>query len=256
MATTQNPEYGMFAFWMFLYQNDGEMYAYDGAKSALDQEPAIEAFDFWTSLYLNYQLPKEYDFVNRFRIGEMPLGIADYQNYNTLSVFAPEIRGLWEMIPIPGKEKGEILDRSCGGWGQNAMILDQSDQKEEAWEFLKWWTSAETQEQFGREMESLLGAAARYPTANLEAVSKLPWPVKDYDHLMEQWSFVQGTPEVPGGYYTARHVNNAFRQVVFQGDDPREVLLDYVRDIDDELTAKRTEFGLATYKDMVKEATK
>ena len=44
----------------------------------------------------------EYNFINRFRMGEMPLGIANYGEYNTLSVFAPELRGEWGMAPVPG----------------------------------------------------------------------------------------------------------------------------------------------------------
>lgn len=252
VARTDSPEQGMMSFWMYLYQNEGQVYSHEGAKSALDEEAAIQAFATWTGLFLNYNLPQEYDFPNRFRIGEMPIGIADYTTYNTLSVFAPEIRGLWRMAPVPGVEREDgTIDRALGGWGQNAMMLDNSEMKDESWEFLKWWTSAEIQEEFGREMESLLGAAARYPTANIEAMSRLPWPVDDYESLISQWEDVQGTPEVPGGYYTARHLNNAFRAVVYNGDDPRETILDYVRDIDDELTGKRLEFGLPTYRDMV-----
>lgn len=252
VSTTAAPEIGMMSFWMFLYQLDGQVYSHEGAKSALDEEAAIQAFNTWTSLFLNYKLPMEYDFANRFRIGEMPIGIADYQTYNTLSVFAPEIRGLWSMVPVPGLEREDgTIDRAVGGWGQNSMMLEDSDKQDEAWTFMKWWTSAEMQEAFGREMESLLGAAARYPTANLEAMAKLPWPVDDFNSLTEQWAYVQGTPEVPGGYYTSRHLNNAFRSVVYNGDDPRETILDYVRDIDGELTAKRNEFGLPTYEDMM-----
>ncbi len=252
VATSVAPEMGMMSFWIFLYQEGGHVYGYDGAKSFLDEEEAIRAFNTWTSLFLNYKLPQEYDFANRFRIGEMPIGIADYTTYNTLSVFAPEIRGLWAMAPVPGvREADGTINRSVGGWGQNAMMLDDSEMKDEAWTFMKWWTSASVQEEFGREMESLLGAAGRYPTANLEAVGSLPWPVEDYNNLTDQWSYVTGTPEVPGGYYTARHLNNAWRAVVYNGDDPRETLLDYVRDIDDELTGKRNEFGLPTYDDLV-----
>lgn len=252
VSNTAAPEIGMMSFWMFLYQAEGEVYSHRGAKSALDQEAAIQAFDTWTSLFLNYKLPQDYDFANRFRIGEMPIGIADYQTYNTLSVFAPEIRGLWAMAPVPGREQANgTIDRAVGGWGQNSMMLDDSVMQDEAWTFMKWWTSADVQEEFGREMESLLGAAARYPTANMEAMSKLPWPVDDFNTLTEQWSFVRGTPEVPGGYYTSRHLNNAFRTVVYNGDNPRETILDYVRDIDDELTGKRIEFGLPTYEEMM-----
>ena len=40
---------------------------------------------------------------------------------------------------------------------------------------MKWWTSAATQARFG-EVEAD-GPSARYPAANLEAFSNLPWPI-------------------------------------------------------------------------------
>lgn len=236
---------GLNSYTMFLYQNGGSLYEKDGIKSALDSEKAIDAFKKWTSLYVNYKLPLEFEFANRFRTGEMPIGIADYSIYNTLSVFAPEIRGLWDFAPVPGtvKEDGTI-DRSVSGTGLGCMMLEDSQHKREAWEFMKWWTSAETQKSYGREMESLLGVAARYSTANIEAMNSLPWSAKDYKNLSKQWQWVKGNPEVAGGYFTSRHVENAFRKVVNNGDEPRETLLDYVEVIDNEIINKRKEFKL------------
>jgi len=245
ISTTTSQGAGMSAYTMLLYQMGGELYEEDGIASALDTEQAIQAFRKWTEFYVNYKLPLWYDFANRFRIGEIPVGIADYQTYNHLMVSAPEIRGLWEFVPIPGTvmEDGTI-NRAESAGGACTIMLQSSKNKEAAWEFMKWWTSAEVQVRFGQEMESLMGAAARYPTANMEALSQLPWPVKDYKALMAQWEHVRGNPEVPGGYFTSRHLDNAFRNVVYSGKDPRETLLDYVRIMNEEITSKRKEFGL------------
>jgi ABC-type glycerol-3-phosphate transport system substrate-binding protein len=236
---------GLNAYTMFLYQSGGSLYENEGVKSALDSEKSINAFKQWTSLYVNYKLPLEFEFSNRFRTGEMPIGIADYSLYNTLSVFAPEIRGLWNFAPIPGtvKEDGTI-DRSASGTGLGCMMLENSKQKEAAWEFMKWWTEADTQKKFGREMESLLGVSARYSTANLEAMQSLPWSVKDYKNILQQWQWVKGNPEVAGGYFTSRHIENAFRKVINEGEEPRETLLDYVTVINNETENKRKEFKL------------
>jgi hypothetical protein len=102
-----------------------------------------------------------------------------------------------------------------------------------------------TQAGYSRQLESILGSAARYPTANLEAMGELNWTSHDLEALQSQMAFVKGVPEVPGGYYTTWHVENAFRAVVLSGEDPREALLDYVRVINDEIDAKREELGLA-----------
>lgn len=232
-------------FTMMLYQKDGVLYEDGGKRSGLGSETAIEVFQDWTKLYTNYKLPLRFDFPNRFRTGEMPMGIAEYSFYNHLSVSAPEIRGLWEFIPVPGtvQENGEIR-REVGSSGTSVIIMEQAENKEAAWEFLKWWTSKDVQVRFGREMEGLMGAAARYPTANVEALKELPWPVRDYQQLEEQWQWVRGVPEVPGGYFTGRHLDNAFREVVNNGTNPREALNDYIIYIDDEIRVKRKEFNL------------
>ncbi|BBH24957.1 ABC transporter substrate-binding protein [Paenibacillus baekrokdamisoli] len=232
-------------FMMFLYQNNELLYKNNGAASNLDSKKAVQAFERWTELYTSYKLPLQYDFSNRFRIGEVPIGIAPYSMYNMLSVFAPEIRGLWEFVPVPGTQLPDgTIRRDTGSGGSATVMMESAKDKQGSWEFMKWWTDKETQVRFGREMEALMGAAARYPTANVEALADLPWPVKDYQNLIKQWQWVQGIPEVPGGYFTGRHLTNAFRETVIEGANARESLLDYMRYINEEIQIKRKEFGL------------
>jgi len=232
-------------FTMMLYQEDGELYQNDAKESALDSPIGLEVFDRWTSLYTNYKLPLQYDFANRFRTGEMPIGIENYTFYNHLSVSAPEIRGLWEFVPVPGTVQPDgSIRRDVGSSGSAAIIMENSENKDASWEFLKWWTSTDIQIKFGREMEGLMGAAARYPTANIDALAELPWPIEDYKRLAEQWEWVEGVPQVPGGYFTGRHLDNAFREVVNEGTNSREAMNDYVIFINDEIRLKRREFGL------------
>lgn len=233
------------AYTMMLNQSDGELYQNDGKTSGLDTEVSIQAFRKWTELYANYKLPITFDFPNRFRTGEMPIGIADYSTYNHLSVSAPEIRGLWDFAPVPGvrSDNGEVR-REAPGRGFGTVMFKGAENKQDAWEFMKWWTAKEAQVDFGLEMEGLLGISARYPTANIEALQELPWPTADLKKLINQWNWVRGIPEVPGGYFTGRHLDNAFRRVVLQGDDPRETIDQYVRFINEEITIKRKEFGL------------
>ena len=175
----------------------------------------------------------------------MPIGIIDFTMYNKLSVFAPEIKGLWAFAPVPGTvaEDGS-LRREVGSGGSASVMFKNAENKEGAWTFLKWWTGKEAQIAFGRQMEIRMGAAARYPTANMEALSALPWPTNDFQKLSEQMQWVRGIPEVPGGYLTGRNIDNAFRRVVVQGDDPRETLENYVRTMNEEITSKRKEFNL------------
>lgn len=231
-------------FSALLYQNGGKFYGPDASRSDLDSKIAMEAFKQWSDFYTSYKLPIQANFYNRFRTGEMPIGIVDYSYYNSLVVFAPDIRGDWDFAPIPGTKKpnGEI-DRSIGGSGLGTILLKNSKYKEASWAFMKWWTEKDTQVRFGREMEGILGAAARYPTANVEALKELPWPIKDLEALNEQWEWVKGIPEVPGGYLTGRYLDNALKKVIDEGTNPRDSLYEYVDMINTEIIIKRKEFG-------------
>ncbi|WP_091222469.1 extracellular solute-binding protein [Paenibacillus sp. BC26] len=231
-------------FMPFLYQNGGEFYQANGAKSALDSPEAFQAFTEWTELYTNYKFPVAANFFNRFRTGEMPIGIADYLTYVLLSTAAPELIGRWGVAPSPGhvNQEGKI-DRTSGGVAQSVAIFKQSKHQKEAWEFLKWWTSKDSQVQFAQELEALLGVEARWNTANMEAFSQLPWPEDDLKALTEQLKYYKEQPYVLGGYFTPRNIDNAWNRVVLGGMNIRESLEQGVKDINKELRAKQKEFG-------------
>jgi ABC-type glycerol-3-phosphate transport system substrate-binding protein len=244
VATTEVGRIDFSNFMAHLYQRHGTMYNEDGSRTMLASETAIEAFDVYTKFFTHYKTPKVFDFNNRFRTGEMPLGFADYTTFNTLEVFAPEIRGLWGFARMPGLKRGGAIDRSVPTGTLAAMIFSNAKNRELAWEFLKWWVSADTQVRFGRELESVMGAAARYPTANYDAFKRLSWGSDQMAVLDEQRSWTVGTPEVPGGYFVTRHLINAVRRILNESEDTRETMLDYSLIINDELIKKRKEFGL------------
>lgn len=249
-------EFGMLPseqiFAMLLYQNGGSYYTEDGARSVLDSDVAVNTFKDYCEFYTDYKLDKETSVEERFRTGECPIVIADYTTYNNLVVSAPDIAGLWDFAPVPGtvREDGTV-DHSTGCTGLASIIMADTEYPQECWEFLKWWTSADVQTQHGREMESLMGSAARVPTANLEAFANMPWPVDDYEALAEAFQWVKGIPQVPGGYYSWRNVNNAFYTVTTETDtaSPREELMDKVIYINAEIDYKRQELGLPVAED-------
>ena len=229
----------------FLFQHGGDFYVENGSKSALDSPEALKAMKMWTGLFTNYKIEKQADFYNRFRSGEMPIGVADYSTYILLSTAAPELTGWWGMKPMPGikQENGEI-NRSTGGLAQTGIIFKSSDRQAEAWEFLKWWTSADAQERFGSELEALLGVEARWNTANVEALQRLPWQSQDIEAILEQWEWFREREVVLGGYYTTRYIANMWNEIVLNGRIVRESVEDGVKEIDKELSKKREEFGL------------
>src|SRR5262249_20500711 len=206
--------------------------AQGSCKSALGTPEALAGFQEWTELYSNYKIPQQANFFTRMRTGEQPMGVANYFVYIQLSTAAPELTGRWEMRPMPGHRCGEIAPstgqlvpcppgtepgtvvRAGGGTGQAAGIFRQSRPKGGAWEFVKWWTGKDPQQRFGGELEALIGVEARWNTANLEALQALPWPKADIASILEQWRWFREPPVVLGGYFTGRHILNAWNKVV------------------------------------------
>lgn len=239
-------------YFSLLFQKGGDLYNTAGTKTTVDSEAGVKAFDEYARYFNDYGIPKIYDFVSRFRSGEMPIGVQAYSVYNTLMVSAPEIRGLWDFTLIPGTERVDengktYIDRSDFITGSATMMIAEEDEslKQKSWEFMKWWADADTQVQFGREIEALLGSSARYNTANRDAFSQLSWSVQDIETLNAQWDQTVGIREVPGGYFTGRHIANAIRKVLNEKVDSRETIIDYAITINDEIVKKRKEFGMS-----------
>ena len=208
-ASALNP-----AFVTMLYQNGGQLYSDDAKETGLLEPVAMDTFEYWTDFYTKYSFPKYASFINRFRSGEMPLGISYYEMYNTLAVFAPEIRGEWSFYPIPGTEievtaendpyglsdvyPYTVVDHTSVASGTAAIIIEKNaladeDVKWGAWEFLKWWTG-EAQDEFGKEMEGILGSSARHATANYNSFIQLAWPKADQEQLSLQWGYGNHNP--------------------------------------------------------------
>lgn len=89
------------------------------------------------------------------------------------------------------------MDHSVRSSVTSSILFTNADDKEAAWDFMKWWTDTETQVSYSREMESLLGTSARYPSANVAAMEQLPWSSRDYRVLAAQAAWAKGVPEVP-----------------------------------------------------------
>ena len=236
---------GISFFEKLLLQNGGTYYNDKFTKTAFDNNIAYEAFTDWTELYTEYGLDRSFDFFNRFRTGEMPIGIMGFPTYNQLYAAAPEIRGLWAMTAIPGtlKEDGTI-DRTETAAGTASVILDDCKDKKAAWEFISWWTGAEAQSAYGTELEASLGVAARYDTANLEAFDSIGWTNKEAKILKEQWVCVTDIHQIPGNYFISRCLTNAFRSVADEDLNPIRALNIYNKDMNAEITRKRAEFHL------------
>ena len=233
-------------FTMMLLQNGGSYYSADGKSSALDSAAAYQAFKSWTDLYSQYEVDEESNLFTRMRTGATPLGIAGYTEYIQFLTSAPELYGRWGITLVPGIENEDgTISRETGSVSKTAnLILSQSDKQEAAWEFMKWWMSEETQVNYGRQLEAVIGESARWNTANVEAFYRLPWKTEDKAIIQATLEDAQEQYIVPGGYFTSRHLINAWNRVVINDERPRDALEEAVKDINKELNVKIEEFNL------------
>ncbi len=233
---------------LLLYQMGGELYADNGMRINLDSNLSLEAFDTLCSYFTQYSFPYQYDAANRFRTGEMPLIFADYVTmYNQLSVFATEIRDLWEFIPVIGiEDENGNINNTAISTVTSIIMMAGCEKQEEAWKFMDWYTTAETQSSYANEKVAIVGQGAMFATANKEAIASLPWSTQDLENIMTQYNNLATIPEMPGGYIITRYVEFAFLDALNNNADPVESLLDYIDDINKEITRKRKEFDLDT----------
>ena len=245
-SVSSNSPGALRGFTMLLLQMGGAYYRGEGEASGLDTPEAYQAFKAWTDMYANYEIDAESNFFTRIRTGTMPIGIGNFTTYMQLMTSAPELYGRWSIAPVPGTRQADgTVKHTVGTTAATAdIILSQSEKKDAAWAFLKWWSSEETQTRYGRELEAILGMGARWNTANVNAFYSLPWDARHERVIKAQMDAAEEQMIVPGGYFTGRHIINAWNRVCINNENARDSLEKAVKDINKELKNKRAEFGL------------
>ncbi|MBQ9802369.1 MAG: hypothetical protein IJW51_04795, partial [Clostridia bacterium] len=180
--------------------------------------------------------------------GEMPIGFAGYTGtYNQLTVFATEIKGLWEFYPMPGivDENGNINNVSVSSVSAIVM-MNGCENQEASWEFMKWHAGKDCQVKYSNEMVAIIGPSAKHGTANREALYEMPWTAAEYKQLSYQFENLASIPNYPGAYIIGRYTNFAFLAAYNDNANPVTELQSYITTINKEITRKREEFGLET----------
>ena len=230
-----------------LFQNQGTLYGRTALDVTVDSEETIEGFTQLTELFTIYNMPVDVpNFYQHFRNGDLPIGIADFGAYNLILNAAPEIANSWEIALIPGvqdEETGEIYRYMSGGAESTVMFASNAEREQQAWDFMCWWSSAEVQAEFGQMLQIMYGDEYIWPTANLEAFSRLPFPTSDKNVIMEQAKNILEAPRLLGSYMLEREMSNAFNDVVVNGKNLRSRVDDVVKAVERETERKLEEFG-------------
>ena len=240
-----------------ILQSGGSIYGSTIGDTTLDSEESLRGFREMTELFTVYNMPTDVPspgFYQQFRDGTLPIGIADLATYNLLLNAAPELDGMWDISLFPGltDENGDVQRWTTGG-AETMAILSQTEMPNEAWTFLKWWSSAEVQSEFGNLLQSTYGSEYIWPTANKEAFESLPLKSAHKKVILEQMTWMTEAPWVLGTYMLERELSNAFISVAVDGTDARRALDTAVKRINRETYRKLEEFGYWKDGAMVKE---
>ncbi|GAF64099.1 ABC transporter substrate-binding protein [Bacillus sp. TS-2] len=231
-----------------IYQNGGQFYGETIHRTTLNENASIEGMRELTELFTIYNIPYDVpSFYQQFKDGTLPIGISDYFMYNLILNAAPEIANSWDITLMPGieNEEGEIERWSAGGAESN-IIFDDSDKSDQAWEFLKWWTSTEVQVTFGNVLQTTYGEEYIWNTANIEAYENLPWITSHKEVILAQTQWVTEVPRVPGSYMLEREVSNAYNSVILDGNNLRTAIDLASKRVNRETLRKLEEFGFIT----------
>lgn len=234
---------GLTLYPTLLFQNGLSIYNDTQTGVALTEAGQLRVFTEWTEWYTNYKIPTVMDFYNRFRIGSAPVGISSYTLITQIKATCPEINGKWTVCEIPGTVSSDGgVDHTCAGSGSGCGITKLSHDPDAAWEFLKWWTSSSTQVRYSNNLESYLGPLGRLATSNLEAFEEIGWDADILPALQAQQKNIKEVPEIPGGYYTARGIDQAFWNVIEQSKKPKDMLVEWSDVVNREIKRKQIEY--------------
>lgn len=231
-----------------IFQSGGRLYDTYVENVTITSEEVVEGFTTLTNLFTIYNLPKDVpNFYQHFRNGDYPIGISDFGTYNLISNAAPEIDGSWGVALIPGvkDENGEIMRYSSAGAESTFLFNSTPEREEQAWEFVKWWSSAQVQAEFGQRLQITYGDEYYWNTANCEAFAQLPWDSDDKEVISEQLTWTMEAPRALASYMVERELSDAYNLVVLgaKSANVREALDDAQKNIKRETLRKLEEFG-------------
>lgn len=231
-----------------IFQSGGRLYDTYVEDVTITSEEVVEGFTTLTNLFTIYNLPKDVpNFYQHFRNGDYPIGISDFGTYNLISNAAPEIDGSWGVALIPGvkDENGEVMRYSSAGAESTFLFNSTPEREEQAWEFVKWWSSAQVQAEFGQRLQITYGDEYYWNTANCEAFAQLPWDSDDKEVISKQLTWTMEAPRALASYMVERELSDAYNLVVLgaKSANVREALDDAQKNIKRETLRKLEEFG-------------
>lgn len=231
-----------------ILQNGGSLYTQDDSglvKTGIDTKNSVKGLQLLGDLFTKYSLETSVNtFFNSFRYSVLPIGIIGMEDYTLIKNGAQELDGKWDIAPYVGtpQEDGTI-NRTFIANGTGGVIFKDSKMKDESWEFLKWWTSAEVQTEYTYTLRSTYGKTFYWLSANMDALRNNPMEESDKNVVLEQINYVTDVTRTPGQYLLERTISNIWTTMVFDGTSAQVAVDEAKSDVNKEIVRKMQEFG-------------
>lgn len=229
----------------FIFQNGGDYYSADGFNANFNDPATLKGLKEMVDMYRVYGLAQNVpNFFVAFRSGYIPIGISNFSTYLQLQMAAPELAGRWGIALVPGtlKEDGSVARYFSADYTA-AMIFSNTKMPDEAYKFMKWWLSSDTQSRYAIDLQMKYGPEYIWNTANHVALAQLPYPRKHKEIILEQWSWQKEALRHPASYILEREVSNAWIDIVTKGENFQPRIDEALLNANREMKRKLTEFG-------------
>lgn len=229
----------------YLFNYGAKLYSDNGFATGLESEEAIAAVKFMAESFTIYGMPlATSSFYDSFRYGSLPIGVSNFTDYVKLMTAAPELNGLWDIDLYPATVLPDgTQNRYTTGSAQACILFANTERPADAWAFMQWWMSTETQVDFQQQLILNYGPEYLWSSANLEAFQHSTFPPEHKAVILEQWQWLQEPVKLPGSYMQERELSNAWNKIVFDGVNPRVAIDNSVLIINREIKRKMEEFG-------------
>jgi ABC-type glycerol-3-phosphate transport system substrate-binding protein len=222
-----------------------DIYAEDGLSTTINKGASVDAFRTLTDLYRVYGARQDFaDIFNSFRYGEVPVIVGDVDVYFRLMLYAPELIGKWDIALIPGvRQPDGSIKRDYPSADRACMIFDNTLHPQEAYDYLHWWLSADTQVKFAYSARAVWGPEYYWIPGNIKALRQMYFPPEHMNIILEQRSWEREPFRHVAWYMLERTLSDAYIDVVKEGKNPLVMLNRAALETDREIIRKLIEFG-------------
>ncbi len=224
-------------------QHGGQFFNPDGFSSALDKPESIKGFQEYISLFKDYNFPEVGIGIPPFVSGDWLMVTDGIWLYPNLLQHAPQLKGKWKLDLMPGTKQDDGSIHHGSFAGSSVMgISTYSKHKEEAWQFLKWFASTETQTSISNGIIEQIPGSMWLP-ANKEALAKVNIEDDAKRTFYGQLSHSEPAPYAINVAVLYRYVKFAVDKSILQNADPKEAILEAAKEMNDEMARRKKEYS-------------